>query len=96
MLVAPITEEELTSAIQALAKRKSPGLDDLTIKFLKVHWSFVSIDFTMMVNESLVCGRFQNGIIFGLTALLFEEGDKLKLMNWKSTTLLSTTYNFFC
>lgn len=94
MLEAPITEEELTSAIQALAKRKSLGPDGLTVNFFKVYCNFVSVNFTMMVNESLVCGRFRNGIICGLTALLFKEGDRLKLMNWKPTTLLNNTYNF--
>lgn len=47
MLEAPIMEEGLTSAIQAIAKGKSLGLDGLTANFL------MSTEFTIMVNESL-------------------------------------------
>lgn len=39
-------------------------------------------DFMTMVNESLVRSQFPNGVTHGLIALLFTDGDKLKLPNW--------------
>jgi hypothetical protein len=53
MLEAPLTEEELTNVVQALAKGKSPGPDGLPAEFFQSYWSFMSDNFTRMVNESL-------------------------------------------
>jgi hypothetical protein len=55
-------EEELTSVVQALAKGKSPDPDGHMVDFFKTYWSFMSVDFTTVVNELLECGRFPKGI----------------------------------
>lgn len=64
-------EEELTSVVQAIAKGKSPNLEGLMVDCFKTYWSFMSVDLTTMVNESLECGRFPNDITRGLITLLF-------------------------
>jgi hypothetical protein len=82
MLEAPLTEEELTNVVQALAKGKSPGPDGLPAEFFQSYWSFMSDNFTRMVNESLARGWFPNGVTRGQIALLFKEGDRSRLTNW--------------
>lgn len=95
MLEAPLTSEELTKAVQALAKGKSPGPDGLTAEFFQSYWSFMCDNFTRMVNESLARGRFPNGVTRGKIALLFKEGDHSRLTNWRPITLLNITYKIF-
>lgn len=79
VLEAMLMEEELTSAVQALAEGKNPSLDGLMTDFFKTCWSFISTDFTIMVNESLRRGQCPNRATHRLIALLSKEGNKLKL-----------------
>lgn len=53
------------------------------------------MDFTTMVHESLRRSWFPKGDTYGLIVPLFEEGDRLKLTNWRPISLLNTTYKIF-
>ena len=88
MLEVPIIEEELTNAVHALAKGKCLGLGGLTVDFFKAYYSFISVDFTTMVNESLECGRIPKGVTSGRIPLLFKQGNRLRLTNWRPTVAL--------
>jgi hypothetical protein len=88
MLEVPIIEEELTSAIHALAKGKCLALDGLMVDFFKAYYNFTSVDFTTMVNESLECGCFPKGDTSGLNSLLFKQGKRWRLTNWQRTIAL--------
>jgi hypothetical protein len=58
---ASLTEEELTKAVQTLAKDKNPSPDGLMAESFRCFWIFTSGDFTRMVNESLARDGFQMG-----------------------------------
>lgn len=88
-------KEELTSVVQALAKGKSPSPNGLTAYFIKAYWSFMSVDFTTMVNTSLALGRFPTCVMRGIITLLFKNGDQLQLTNWRLIMLLNTTCKDF-
>lgn len=71
------------------------GPDGLMAVFFKAYWSFMSMEFTTMVNESLRRSWFPSGVTYGLIVPLFEGGDRLKLTNSRPITLLNTTYKIF-
>ena len=85
---APLIEEELTKAIQSLAKGKSPSPDGLMAEFFQTYCNFMSGDFTRMVNESLAHDRFPKGVMRGLIALLTKGGDYWRLTNSHTRYLL--------
>ena len=71
-----LTEEELTKAVQVLAKGKKNSCPNrLTAEFFQSYWSFMGGDFTRMVNESLAREWFPKGATRGRIALLFKEGE---------------------
>ena len=74
---APLTKEELTKAVQTLAKGKNPSLDGLTAEFIQSYWSFMSGGFTKMVDELLGRDMFPKGVTRGFIALLLKEGEWL-------------------
>lgn len=78
-----------------LQKAKNPNMDELMANFFKTYWSCMGVDFTTMVNRSLTRGWYPWGVTWGLTALLFKEGHRLRLTNWRPITLLNTTYKIF-
>ena len=55
----------------------------------------MNVVFTTMVNESLACGQFPNGVIHKLVAFLPKEGDRSKFTNWWPIILLNTTHKIF-
>lgn len=67
-------KEELTSAIQALAKGKSPRPDGLMADFFKACWSFMSVDFAATVNESLGRGWFRRELLVDLLLYSSKKG----------------------
>lgn len=92
ILKQPITLAKLTKAANALAKGKSLGPDGLTTDFCKPHRNFMGEDFTYMMNVLLLKGHFPLGVMRRLIALLFKEGNMLRLSNWTPIKLLNTTY----
>lgn len=74
MLEAPITEDELISAIQTLLKGKNMRLDGLMAYFFESIQEFTSVDFTMMVNKFLICSQFpRESLVGSLPSCLKKE-----------------------
>ena len=48
-----------------------------------------------MVNESLECGQFPKGMTCGVIPLLFKQGNRMRLANWRPIILLNATYKIF-
>jgi len=49
-------------------------------------------DYTSMLQESILQGRFPTSMTSGVIALIFKKGDKTNLSNWRPITLLNITY----
>jgi len=63
MLEVPLIKEELPKAIHALTKGKYPSSNGFMVDFFQFYWSFMSEDFTRMVNDSLARGWLFNGTV---------------------------------
>ena len=95
IMEAPLTNAKLTKVVQAFARGKSLGPDGLTAYFFQAYRSFLSDDFTKMVNESIAMEQFPNGVTKGRITLLLKYGDRLSLTNWRPITILNTAYKIF-
>lgn len=94
-LCKPLTLEELTIAVKALAKGKAPGPDDILAEFYQCLWPCIGPEFLVMIQKALEKGQFPNGVTEGLIALLFKNGRRQSLNNWRPITLLNATYKIY-
>ena len=75
-LQAPLTQEELRTALWDMSPGKSPGPDGIVLEFYKVCWNFIGAEFTSMIAESVSAGRLPPGVTQGMIVLLHKGGDK--------------------
>ena len=88
----PISESELTKGIKALKTNKSPGIDGIPGEFYKKYWSLLKTNFIKVIEEieeteSLTISQYR-----GVICLIFKQGDRDDLKNWRPITLLNNDY----
>ena len=87
-----ISEKELSSAVRALKLDKSPGHDGITAEFYKKYWSLIKDEFCIVINEieesETLCESQYRGVI----SLLYKQGDRDNIKNWRPITLLNLDY----
>ena len=90
-----ITEKELRSATNAMAKGKAPGHHGIPIEFFQKFWPTIGQDFHRMIITSIEEGKLHDGITKGLISLILKEGDNKDLNYWRPITLLTVSYKIF-
>jgi hypothetical protein len=90
-LFAPITTEELKSALLDMAKEKSPRQDGLAVEFYVLLWDTIGVKFTKMINLSIQKGH----LLRRMTCGLLKGGSRDSLHNWWSILLLNVSYKIF-
>jgi len=88
----PLTKDELHSALKLMGKGCSLGPDGVTIEFFLKVWELIGDDYTKMLIQSIDQGRLPTGMTSGVITLLFKEGDRANLSNWRPITLLNVSY----
>ena len=94
-LQAPISQEELRTALWDMCPRKAPGPDGIVLEFYKTYWPLLGAEFTSMVNASIHEGRLPLGVTQGMIVLLHKGGDRQALTNWRPITLLNLGYKIY-
>ena len=87
-----ITEEELRKAVMAMENNKSLGCDGLTSNFYKNFWPILGEKLTRVYNNAFNKGLLTVSQRRGIITLLFKNGDRTQLKNWRPVTLLNTDY----
>ncbi|KAL3681560.1 hypothetical protein R1sor_024516 [Riccia sorocarpa] len=86
------SEEFITTIVMEMPKEKSPGLDGVIIKILRIGWEFMKEDCFLMVqgfwDKKKLIGKDSRGVI----KLIPKNERKHLLTNWRPITLLTTTY----
>lgn len=86
----PLTEEELSIAVVRLKCGKSPGMDGIPIDFYRTFWNIPAKDFVEMarvvLREETPSDSQQTGV------LLYKQGNRANLSNWRPISLLNTDY----
>lgn len=88
-----IMVDEISSAIQTMAKGKSPGRDGLTSDFYKEYHDLLVPLLFRLFGEILRRGEMPASMYLGLVVQIYKgEGDKSERSNWRPITLLNTDY----
>lgn len=94
-LRAPITLEELKSAVNDMKSDKAPRLDGIVLEFYKCFWDMLGQDFLVIVRDSIQQGKYPPGVTHGMIALLHKGGERQALTNWRPITLLNMGYKIY-
>ena len=88
----PISESEVSAVIKSLKPEKSPGQDGITAEFYKLYWPVIKDEFMFVIreieNDNCLCYSQYRGII----SLLYKQGDRDDIKNWRPITLLNLDY----
>jgi hypothetical protein len=89
---APLTIEELTTALQKANAGKSPGLDGLTYEWYRKFWNELGPLLLRVANSSMREGKLPTSMLNGIITLIPKHGDLTLLSSWRPITLLNTDY----
>ena len=87
------TKQEIREALHSMENDKTPGWDGLPYEFYKTFWSLLEPDFyelqhhILNVDEKLSASQQR-----ALISLLYKDGDKKDIKNWRPLSLLCTDY----
>ena len=84
--------EDIYTAINSFKEGKSPGHDGLTIEWYETVWYLIKHDFHQMVIEVLNNRKMSASQYRGIITLLYKNGDRNLLKNWRPITLLNVDY----
>ena len=87
---APLTLQELHSALLSIQGRKAPGIDGLTVEFYKAFWEVIGEDLLAVMNESLAVGELPLSCRRAVITLLPKKGNLQEIKNWRPVSLLCT------
>lgn len=85
--------KQLTTALQQLSLKKSPGFDGLTVEFYRKFWNVLGPLLVEIVSEIQKAQIMPNSMRRGIITLIYKKkGDKKLLKNWRPITLLNVDY----
>ena len=86
------TIEELDKVIKILKKDKSPGYDGLTNEFYIKYWHIIRKEFWQVMKEIEITETLCDSQYRGIISLIYKQGDRDDITNWRPITLLNTDY----
>ena len=92
LLENKITENELKKCVNQMSEGKSPGEDGITTSFYKRFWNSIGEEFTELVNFIHESQSLCTSQKMGLITLLYKQGEREDISNWRPITLLNTDY----
>jgi hypothetical protein len=86
------TLEELDKVIKTLKKDKSPGYDGIINEFYIRYWHSIREEFWQVMKEIELTESLCDSQYRGIISLLYKQGDRDDIANWRPITLLNTDY----
>jgi hypothetical protein len=80
-LSGPVSLEELSRALNALAANKAPRPDGVVTEFFKVMWPCIGQEYHTMLMGAIERGTLPEGMTEGLISLLHKGGGRTSLNN---------------
>ena len=94
-LECPITDEEFETAINKLKANKSPGIDTILNKVIKIGKDAIKGHLVNLFNRILDTGKYPALWSFGLIVRIHKKDDWSKVENYRGITLLSVLGKIF-
>ena len=88
----PLSVDEVFTALQGMARQKTPGSDGLPAEFYLTFWDVLGSDLVEVLNPSLEEGSLPPSLRKSLITLIFKKGDRLNCKNWRPISLLNVDY----
>ena len=93
LLDAPLTIEELGSALKEMANNKSPCMDGFTTNFYEFFWPDLRSSLFECYQYSIEAGMLSDGQRRGVLSLIPKKDRDLRyLKSWRPVSLLATDY----
>ena len=89
---APLTLQQLKTAVFKMKRNKSPGSDGLTIEFYQKFWDSIKYSLLDSYNESLEQGELTPSQRYAIISLMFKKGDRKLLKNYRPISLTNCDY----
>lgn len=87
-----ITLEEMDQALKSFENNKTPGGDGLSKEFYQNFWWMLSEDLLDVLNCAYDIGHLSDSQQEAILTLLYKNGEKEDIKNWRPISLLSMDY----
>ena len=87
-----LKEEEVLCALKSFKNNKSPGCDGISKEFYIHFWDLLGRGFTDLLNSCFTNGLLSKSMRIAVIILLYKDGDKESLKNWRPISLLNVDY----
>ena len=87
-----IKKEEIFKAIKKMPGNKSPGQDGLIIEFYRLFWDLIGDDLLEVYLSGLNKKELSYSQYLSLIVLLYKQGPRENLKNWRPISLLNVDY----
>ena len=91
-LEQPISSEELLAALCAAARRKSPGIDGMSLEFYTANWETVREELLILLNYMFLNKHISPRQKHGILACLPKSTNPSTLDDYRPISLLTTEY----
>lgn len=88
MIRFPTNELEVKNIIKDLNNNKASGLDNISVKMIKVPINEISALMTMLINKSFETGLVPDRIKIAKVTPVFKNGDKENISNYRPISVL--------
>ena len=89
------TESEIITEINKLNCKKSPGYDDISVKFLQVAKQLVSKPLMLIFNKAITTGQYPDSLKIAKVIPLYKKGENTLVNNYRPISLLSLLNKIF-
>ena len=91
-LQKPITNDKLLAAVRARARRKSPGIDGLSLEFYTANWETVHSELLVLLNHMFLDKHMSRTQKHGIIVCLPKSTSPCTLEDYRPISLLTAEY----
>ena len=89
------TEWEITKEINNMDFKKSPGYDEISVKFLQVAKNLITKPLMLIFNKAIATGQYPDALKIAKVIPLFKKGENTLISNYRPISLLSLLNKIF-